>query len=127
MANQVTSGFIPMPELPAAQLPKLRVFATNLENQPHTVSISISKRQGDQKVNIVYEELEVPGDDRVMIEVESDVIAGQDIEVVATLPRSSFVENVYAVEPSIAVITEFTGDGSTSLLQSVSAGEFVSI
>lgn len=125
MPTMLTSGLIPMPELPAAQLPRLRVFLTNLENQPHPATVSVSKLEGDTKVNILHEEVQVPGDDRVMLELETEVIEGQIIEVVATVPASSFLPQAFAVEPEIAVVTLFIGDGSTSLLQSVTAGEFV--
>lgn len=127
MDIEVTSGFIPMPELPAAQLPKLRVYVTNLENQEHHATIQLYKLQGGERVQISNEAFTVPGDERQIIEVETDVISGQFIEVVAKLPRSAFLPEANAVAPSVAVVSEFIGDGSTSLLQFVSAGAFESV
>lgn len=127
MSITVTSGFFPVAQLPAAQVVTMDVFVTNFENQPADATVEVYKLVAGQKERVVLENVSVPGNERQVIEVESDVVEGQSVEVVVTLPTDGFIPPATGLAPEVAVKTLFTGDGTTSLLQLVSAGDFVPV
>jgi len=125
MPITLTSGLFPVAQLPAAQVVSVRVFLSNLENQAHRATIEVSRLVGETKERIRLQELEVPGDERVFLELSSDEVEGETIEVTVTVPADGFGVGAFPVEPSVAVISLFTGDGTTSLLQYISPDDFV--
>ncbi|HHW10708.1 MAG TPA: hypothetical protein GXX29_12120 [Firmicutes bacterium] len=127
MALNLTSGFFPVAGLPAAQLVKLRVYITNLENRAGRATVEVNKATGFDKERVLLQEIEVPGNEQRFVELGSDQIEGEAAEVIVRLPDGGFLPPDSGMRPGVAIISLFTGDESTSLLQWISAGDFVPI
>ena len=127
MPVTLTSGLFPVAQLPAAQLVKVRVILTNLENQPATVGVVVDKLVGNSKQPVLQEDLEISGDDRRILELDTPVVEGQTLEVTVTVPSEGFIPGFATVTPQVAIVSLFTGDGTTSLLQSISANDFAAV
>jgi len=105
----------------------VRIFLANLENQPHRATVEVLRLEGNRKERIRWQQLEVPGDERVSLELSSDEVEGETIEVNVTVPVDGFGAGTFPVAPSVAVISLFTGDGTTSLLQYIAADDFAPV
>lgn len=127
MSVTQTSGLFPVAQLPAAQVVSVHVFLANLENQPATAIVQVSKLVGNNKQRVLHEQVDVPGDERRILSLGSDVVEGETLEVTVTLPTNGFVPPQSGIAPSVSVVTTFIGDNSTSLLQLISARDFVSV
>lgn len=127
MPVMLTTGMFPVAQLPAAQVVSVRIFLTNLENQVQRAAVEVSRLAGNTKERIRLQELEVPPDERVSLELESDEVEGETIEVTVTVPIDGFGVGAYPVVPAVAVISLFTGDGTTSLLQYLSGDDFTPV
>lgn len=124
MACTLTSGLLPVTRLRAYRSVKLRVFVTNLENAMARATVEVLKLASGKKLPLIHRELEIPGDDRRAVELPNDAVAGQVVEVTVTLLDSD-LQRGSGLRPSVAVVGFCPDDGSTSLLQWVSASEFV--
>lgn len=127
MPVTLTSGLFPVAQLPAAQVVSVRIFLANLENQPHRATVEVLRLEGNRKERIRWQQLEVPGDERVSLELSSDEVEGETIEVNVTVPVDGFGAGTFPVAPSVAVISLFTGDGTTSLLLYIAADDFAPV
>lgn len=127
MSITLTSGLFPVAQLPAAQLVRVRIYLTNLESEAATAQVIVNKLIGASKEPVLNQTVEVPGEERRVIELESDVVEGQVLEVVTKLPRAGFVESQTTIVPEIAVVSIFTVDESVSLLQAITGGEFTRV
>lgn len=127
MPVTLTSGLFQVAQLPAAQVVSVRIYLTNLESESGTADVQASRLFLGRKEEILSEEVEVPGNGQHILELGSDLVEGQSIEVTVTLPTDGFVSDQSGIQPGISVISLFTGDQTTSLLQWVSAGDFVPV
>lgn len=127
MPITLTTGLFPVAQLPAAQVVSVRIFLTNLENQPHRGTIEVSRLAGSTKERFRLQEVEVPGDERVWIELASDEVEGENIEVTVTVPVDGLAVGAFPLVPGVAVLSLFTGDQTTSLLQWIGADGFVPV
>lgn len=124
MPVTLTTGLFPVAQLPAAQVVSVRIYLVNLENRPHRGIVEVSRLMGEGKERFRLQEVEVPADERVWIELSSDEVEGETIEVTVTVPTNGFGVGAFPLVPSVAVVTLFTGDGSTSVLQWISSEGF---
>lgn len=124
MPATLTTGMFPVAQLPAAQVVSVRIYLTNLENRPHRGVVEVSRLVGQEKERFRLQEVEVPPDERVWIELSSDEVEGETVEVTVTVPTDGFGVNAFPLVPSVAVVSLFTGDGSTSVLQWISTDGF---
>lgn len=127
MPMTLTTGMFPVAQLPAAQVVSVRIFLDNLENQTHRATVEVSRLVGQGKERFRLQELEVPGDEQVSLELASDEVEGETIEVTVTVPTDGFAVGAFPVVPSVAVVSLFTGDGTTSLLQYISPHDFAPV
>jgi len=123
----LTTGMFPVAQLPAAQVVSVRVYLANLENVPHRATIAVSRRSDGGKELIRMEEVEVPGDDVRALVLPSAEVEGQTIEVTVTLPTNGFGTGQLPLVPSVAVVSRFTGDDTTAILQWISSEGFVPV
>lgn len=127
MPVTLTTGLFPVAQLPAAQVVSARVFVANLENQPHRATVVVSRLEGSDKQRIRVEELEVPGEQVRAVELPSEEVEGHTIEVTVTVPTNGFGLGQLPLVPGVAVVSLFTGDQTTSLLQWISSDGFVAV
>lgn len=127
MPVTLTTGMFPVAQLPAAQVVSVRVFLGNLENRPHRASVTVSRLNGGAKELIRMEELEVPGDDVRTVELPSAEVEGHTIEVTVSVPTNGFGTGQLPIVPGVAVVSLFTGDQTTSILQWISSDGFVAV
>ncbi len=125
MPVTLTTGLFQVAQLPAAQIVTARVYLTNLESEPASAHVRASRLAFGSKREILSQAVEVPGNGQHIVELGSDLVEGQIIEVDVTLETNGFVEGQSGAQPAVAVVSLFTGDQSTSLLQWISAGDFV--
>lgn len=123
----VTSGFFQVAQLPAAQVVSVRLYFTNVESQPATVQVRVHRLVLGQKREILSEEIEVPAEGQHILELGSELVEGESIEVLLTLPTDGFVPGQSGVVPGVAIVSFFVGDQTTSLLQWISADDFISL
>lgn len=122
-----TTGVFPVAQLPAAQIVLVRVFLTNLENDPHRGTIEVSRLVDGGKERLRLQQVVVPPDERVWIELSSAEVEGENIEVTVTLPEDGFDVGATPLVPGVAVLSRFVGDDTTTLLQWISADGFVPV
>lgn len=127
MSVTLTTGIFPVAQLPAAQVVSVRIYLTNLENRPHRGEIQVSRLKGGTKERFRLQAVEVPADERVWVELASDEVEGEALEVTVTVPSNGFGTGSVPLVPGVAVVSLFTGDGSTSVLQWISSDGFVSV
>jgi len=123
----LTTGLFPVAQLPAAQVVSVRVFLANLENRLHRAVVQISRLRGDDKELWRVEEVEVPGDEVRALELPSEDVEGHTLEVTVRLPANGFGVGQLPLVPGVAVVSTFTGDQSTSVLQWISSDGFVAV
>lgn len=123
----MTSGFFQVAQLPAAQVVSVRLYLTNTESQSGTVQVRVHRLVMGQKQEVLAEDVEVPAEGQHILELGSELVEGESIEVLLTLPTDGFVPGQSGIIPGIAVVTFFVGDQTTSLLQWISAGDFISL
>lgn len=126
MLLTLTSGLFPVAGLPIPHLLELRVFITNLENTPGEATVEVYKLVGSSKKSIFSQKVAVPGDDRRVVKLTHELVEGQTLEVCATLSGDGLMRES-GLRPGIAVVSHFTDDGSTALLQWISADDFVPV
>jgi len=127
VAVTLTTGMFPVAQLPAAQVVTVRVFLANLENRPHRGTVTVSRLSGTGKERLRVEELEVPGEDARVVELPSEEVEGHTIEVTVAVPVDGFGAGQLPLVPGVAVVSRFTGDDSTSILQWISSDGFVPV
>ena len=127
MPVTLTTGLFPVAQLPAAQVVSVRVFLGNLENQPHRGTVVVSRLEGTEKQRILVEELEMPGDQLRTVELPSSEVEGHTIEVTVTVPTNGFGLEQLPLVPGVAVVSLFTGDQTTSVLQWIPSGGFAAL
>lgn len=124
MPVTLTTGLFPVAQLPAAQVVSVRIYLSNLESRPHRGEIRVSRLRGNTKEQFRLQEVEVPGGERVWLELASDEVEGETLEVTVTVPADGFGTGAIPLVPGVAVVSLFTGDDSTSLLQWISSDGF---
>lgn len=120
----LTTGLFPVAQLPAAQVVSVRIYLSNLENQSHRGEIQVSRLRGGAKERFRLQGVEIPGGERVWLELASDEVEGETLEVTVIVPSDGFGVGAFPVVPGVAVVSLFTGDNSTSILQWISSDGF---
>lgn len=126
MSITLTTGFFPVAQLPAAQQVLVRVYVANLETEAASATVTVSRLTDGRKERLIQTEVEVPGEDSRLVELTSEQVEGQNIEVTVTLPTNGFGLGT-GLRPAVAVVTRFIADDSISLLQWISANDFVAV
>ncbi|MBO8141176.1 MAG: hypothetical protein H0Z37_03210 [Firmicutes bacterium] len=127
MPVTLTTGMFPVAQLPAAQVVSVRIFLGNLENRPRQGTVEVSRMVDGNKQHLRAEEVEVPGDSVIAIELPSEDVEGRTIEVTVTVPTDGFAVGALPLVPGLAVISFFTGEATTSILQWISSDDFIQV
>src|SRR5690606_5929261 len=122
-----TTGVFPVAQLPAAQIVLVRVFLTNLENDPHRGTIEVSRLVDGGKERLRLQEVVVPPDERMWIELTSAAVEGENVEVTVARPEDGCDVGATPLVPGVAVLSRVVGDDTTTWRQCVSADGFVPV
>lgn len=119
---KVSTGFFTVETGTAVIDVKLRIFVDNLENNPASATVVVSKLVEGEVMTVLVRNVTVPGGERAMIEVDN--VEGQDFQVTMTLPERPYPPQSPLV-PGVAVVSIFPpNNNETTLLHWISADDF---